>query len=335
MQSAGTVQGYLQLNQLGDYSPRDVGWITGMYTFLALFLGIQTGPLMDLYGARRLAPIAAVLTIPMFFILAECTEYWHFMLCLGVLGGIGGATTSTVAVAVVGKLFVRYKGLAMGVALAGASVGGLVFPLMLRSAFPVWGWQWTMRAVGFVVAGVMIPGIICLLPFPTLIGEEAQAGSRDGAVVPGEGAASAKKAAINFSAFRSPPFSFVTGAMFLLEFAIFGITGILPTLVSWSGFPPDTGYIMVAITSGVACFGRIIPGLIGDRVGHFNVLILMIIMTTICTAVTLVPFGSTHIEALYVFSALWGLGSGSFLSLTPGKSSQRTQVQLHSREHAD
>ncbi|KAM0324412.1 hypothetical protein ACHAQA_008194 [Verticillium albo-atrum] len=315
MQSVGVIQAYLQFNRLEDYSARDVGWITGMYTFLSLFLGIQVGPLMDKYGSRRLAPIAAVFTIPTFFLLGECTQYWHFMLCLGLLGGLGSAVTSTVAIAVVGKLFVRYRGLAMGLALTGSSMGAVIFPLMLRSVLPAWGWQWSMRGLGFVITGMMLPAIACLWPFPRLMGT-MDAGVL-AATASSQPAQPRKGAALNFTAFHSPPFSFVTGAFFMLEFVIFGVTGILPTLVTWAGFPAETGYNLIAIMNGFSCLGRLLPGMAGDRVGHFNVLLVMIIFTFVTTGVTLLPFGARHIEALYTFSACWGLGSGSFLSLVP------------------
>jgi MFS family permease len=142
MQSVGTVQSYLQLIQLSAYSSRDLGWISEIFTSLALFLGIQCGPLMDAYGTKFLAPISVVVYVQVFFILGECTEYWHFMLCLGGLGGIGGALTGTVAVAVTGKLFNtnRRKGLAMGIALTGSSFGGVTISMILRSLLPRLGW---------------------------------------------------------------------------------------------------------------------------------------------------------------------------------------------------
>ncbi|KAJ0348311.1 hypothetical protein KNSL1_005731 [Colletotrichum chrysophilum] len=243
MQSVGTVQSYLQLNQLSDYTARDLGWISGIFTSLGLLLGIQAGPLMDAYGTRLLAPISAATLVPLFFLLGECTEYWHFILCLGVLGGISSALTSTVAMAVIGKLFSRRRGLAMG----------------------------------------------------------------------------GKGATLNFSAFKSPPFDFMTMGLFLLEFVLFGITGLLPTFAIVAGFPSSIGFSLIAILNGCSCLGRIVSGMAGDRLGHLNVLLFMILFTVSFTAIILVPFGTKHIGALYAFSALWGIGSGSFLSITPGK----------------
>ncbi|KAK2733817.1 MFS monocarboxylate [Colletotrichum kahawae] len=309
IQSVGTVQAYLQENQLEQYSARDVGWITGVYTFLTMFLGIQTGPLVDVHGPTYLAPLAAACTIPMFFLLAECKIYWHLILCLGVLGGIGNAFSTTIGIAVIGKIFHRRRGLAMGIALAGSSTGGIIFPLALRQTFPTWGWRWSMRALGFIVLGIMLLGIACLSPFSRLV-SKAQDKTRSIGL-------SKKSAAMDFSAFRSVPFSLITGAIFLLEFVIFGATAILPTLVAWAGFPVESRYNMVAILNGLSSLGRILPGMVGDHVGHFNILLVMVLFTLISTAVTLTVFGSSRIEALYAFSALWGLGTGSFLSLTP------------------
>ncbi|OLN88288.1 putative transporter MCH4-like protein 1 [Colletotrichum chlorophyti] len=305
MQSVGTVQSYLQLNQLSSYSARDLGWISGIFTSLGLLLGIQAGPLMDAYGTRILAPLSAVLLVPVFFILAECTEYWHFILGLGVLGGIGGALTSTVAMAVIGKLFNRRQGLAMGVALSGSSFGGVAISLMLRSLLPRLGWQWSLRIMGFLVLGIMVLGVLCFLPYPRLTATSSAApvGKRG--------------AMLNLTAFRSPPFDFITMGLFLLEFVLFGITGLLPTFAILAGFPSNTGYSLIAILNGTSCVGRIMTGIIGDRFGHLNVLLIMILITIIFTGVIFVPFGTQHIGALYAFASLWGYGSGSFLSATP------------------
>ncbi|EFQ32429.1 uncharacterized protein GLRG_07699 [Colletotrichum graminicola M1.001] len=128
MQTVGTVQSHLQQNQLSAYSSSDLGWIIGIFMSLCLFLGIQTGPLMDAYGTKFLGPVSVALYVPVFFAMGECTEYWHFILCLGVLGGTAVALTATVAIAAVGKLFNRRKGLAMGVLYPGLRLEVSLYP---------------------------------------------------------------------------------------------------------------------------------------------------------------------------------------------------------------
>ncbi|KLU90336.1 hypothetical protein MAPG_09299 [Magnaporthiopsis poae ATCC 64411] len=352
MQAIGVIQSYLQLHQLDAYSARDIGWITGMLTFLALLLGIQVGPVLDVYGSRYLAPASAVIVSGMFFLLAECKVYWHFMLCLGVLGGIGGALASTVAMSCVAKLFVRRRGLAVGIAMCGSSIGAIAIPLMLRQLFSTRGWTWAIRALGFFVAGIMGLGVLCLMPYQRLVvvsaapllandqGEASvpthahshslasirtsmeQRGPEEGQVHgnrPSTNSPSPQRrsAALNFSAFNSPSFSLITAALFLMEFVVYGISGLLPTYAIVAGFSPETGYTLIALANGCGCLGRIIPGLCGDHFGHFNVLLLNIVFTLVFMATIFVPFASRSLGALYAFAALWGFGSGAFLSLTP------------------
>lgn len=110
MQSVGTLQSYLQLNQLSNYSTGDIGWITGMHMFLSYFFNIQVGPICDHYGPMVVGPVGVTITIASFLILAECNTYWQMMLCLGLFGSLGGAIIATVAVSVVAKLSAGAKG---------------------------------------------------------------------------------------------------------------------------------------------------------------------------------------------------------------------------------
>ncbi|KAK1452510.1 major facilitator superfamily transporter [Colletotrichum cuscutae] len=170
---------------------------------------------MDRYGPRLQAPVAVGLTVAKFFLLSECKNYWQIFLCLGVLGGIASAVASTVAISAVGKLFIRRRGLAMGAAMAGASLG-------------------SNRVMGFVILGLMTIGMVLLLPFPKLI-------------LPSAVSSKKKSAALNFDAFRSGPFVFITLGFFLYEFSITGVGVLLPTFAVKAGFPSAMGYTLVSV----------------------------------------------------------------------------------------
>ncbi|KUI53623.1 putative transporter MCH4 [Cytospora mali] len=237
--------------------------------------------------------------------MAECTQYWHFMLVVGIWGGTGAGILSTIGVAVIGKWFVRRRGLAMGIAICGSSIGGIVMPLMLRKLLPSLGWVWSIRILGFLITAVLIAGSICLNhPLPEQPSEESEQHRR-------------RKVALNFMALTSGPFTFVTIGISALEFAIFGVFGLLPTYATMANFPASTGYVLVAIANGASTCGRLLPGLAGDYFGHFNVLLFMVLCATIFTGAILVPYGTNSLEALYAFAGLWGFSSGSFTSLTP------------------
>lgn len=306
--SIGTIQSYLELNQLSTYSTSEVGWIIGVYSFLSFFCGMQVGPLLDYYGVRVMAPASIALSVPMFFLLAECEEYWQFMLCLGVLGGIGAGTTAMTAVATTGKIFRRRRGLAMGCTLSGASLGGVVLPLLLRHTFDHLGWKWSLRIIGFLCLGIMAIGWLCLSPAYRLIPlhRTTSGGSRF------------KEALPNLEPFKSSVFSALVFGFFMLEFAIIGFNSLLPTFALKAGFPADTGYIVLALSNACAIIGRILPGLLGDFVGHYNVLLITLPFTSILTGALFVPQYTDSVAPLYAFGCIWGFGTGSWLATIPG-----------------
>ncbi|KAJ3548855.1 hypothetical protein NM208_g812 [Fusarium decemcellulare] len=306
MASIGTVQSYLSLNQLSDRSVSQVGWISGVYLFLSLIFNFQVGSILDRYGPRILGPIGAVFSTATFLLMAECKTYWQFMLCFGVFGSIGTGIDCTTAIGVVGKLFVRRRGLAIGTAVLGTSLGSIIFPLLLRSTFRSLGWSWSMRIVALVVGIATTLGVICYLPFQRLV--EANSGNKKA-----QGSASA----LDLSAWKNPTFVFVSCGVFLIEFVVFGIGGLLPTISVGAGFTAEDGYTLLSILGACSCAGRFTMGLLGDRFGALNSMISVMVLTMIFMATIFIPFSTTSAPLLYTFSALWGFCSGAFYALSP------------------
>lgn len=305
MVSIGTVQDYWQFHQLAGYSSQTIGWIPSIFVYISLGGGICCGPLFDRYGPRWLMLGGSAAYVAMIFLLAECKVYWHFLLCLGLLGGPAGAALTTTALAVLSHWFKAKRGLASGLAMVGNSFGGVVIPLVLRAALPKYGYAWSVRILGFVF-------VACLVAANFLVRPRLKP-SPD-----------AKKVDIfSLELFGRADFSFLTVSVFGIEVVLFGALGILPTYASLgTDYPPATGYYLIAVMNGVSCLGRIIPGFISDIVGRFNVLGVMMVMTLVFMLVVWLPFGHTSLIALYVFAALFGFGTGAWMAMTPACVSQ-------------
>lgn len=110
----GTFQAYLVRNQLKEYSSGKIGWIFGMYAFLTFFCGVQIGPIFDARGPRLLVLAGSILTVVQMVAIGFCTQYWHFMLVIGVVGGMGASLIFTPAIAAVGHWFLAKRGMATG-----------------------------------------------------------------------------------------------------------------------------------------------------------------------------------------------------------------------------
>lgn len=156
--SIGIFQSHWQSHQLSEYTSRDIAWISSLQVFVTLFLGVQVGPLFDRYGPRWLTFIGSVGCVSYLILLGECSKYWHFLLCFGVLGGTSGAILTTVALSVVSHWFSARRGLATGITFTGTSLGGIVFPIALSKILQEMSWAWSMRLLALFVFVLVLFG---------------------------------------------------------------------------------------------------------------------------------------------------------------------------------
>lgn len=312
--SIGTLQDYWELNQLAAYPPRDVGWISSLFVYLGLALGIAAGPVVDRYGPRYVLLFGSVTYEVAIFLLAECRTYWQFMLCCGILAGATTAALTTTSLTIVAQWFKARRAFAQGIAMAGSAVGGVVIPLLLRATLLTsLGYQWSIRILGFVF-------LVCLTLGNLLLKPRLHRSPK-------------KQVSIfSLSLYRDARFAWLAIGVFATEVVLLGTTGIIPTYITYTTeFPQRVGYYLIAVFSTASFFGRILPGYVADKIGRFNAFIIMIMFTlTIMLAIWL-PLGHSSLPALYVFVALFGFGTGSWMGLTPASLGQLCRAEDYGR----
>lgn len=72
-------------------------------------------------------------------------------------------------------------------------------------------------------------------------------------------------------------------------------------------------------------FGRILPGMVADRIGRFNVMIITTAFSTILVLALWLP--SKANAPIIVFCALYGFSSGAFVSLGPSLIAQISPIR--------
>ena len=74
--------------------------------------------------------------------------------------------------------------------------------------------------------------------------------------------------------------------------------------------------VMLTITSAASVPGRIIPGYVADKLGYFNVMAAVSVLTGTTVACLWIPFDYHRSHAgIIVFSLAYGLFSGAYVSL--------------------
>lgn len=126
--------------------------------------GWVLGILMDRVGPRR---IIAWSTVGWALILVLCSQLhsvWQLYVVYGVLGGVATGGLSYVANnAILARWFVRYRGLASGIAQAGVPLGAAVYGPLAQLGVAGLGWRTTHVVFGLVVAASALPLVLLVL----------------------------------------------------------------------------------------------------------------------------------------------------------------------------
>ena len=315
MNTLGTYQAYLSTHQLQHETESTIGWIFGIYAFLSFFCGIQIGPVFDAKGPRWLVRAGSVLMLASHLIMGVCTKYWHFLIVIGIIGGTGTSFVFTPAIAAIGHYFWKKRGQTTGLAAAGGSMGGIVFPLTLQALFPRIGWAWSTRVCALInLVLLIIANLFIKSRLP------AQKATKEN-ILP------------DFRIFRDPVFALTTAGVFFIEWGLFVPLTFLSSYALSNGVSTHFSYQIIAIFNVGSCFGRYLPGFSADKIGRFNC---MVITTLVCLVSTLAFWlpANGSIALIVVYALTFGFASGSGISLTPVCVGQLCRVENYGRYYA-
>ena len=298
LNTIGTFQAYLATHQLKEHSFGSIGWIFSVYVFLTFLCGIQIGPVTDAKGPRFLILAGSILTIVDLVVVGFCTEYWHFMIVLGVLNGIATSLIFTPAISAVGHFFLRLRGHATGLATVGGSLGGVVFPLMLQALFPKIGFAWATRVMALICFFLLVTA--CLLVKNRLPSKPA---TREN-ILP------------DLRMFRDPVFTLATIGIFFCDIGIFIPITYISSYALDNGMSNAISYQILAILNAGSVFGRWLPGFAADYIGRFNTIIITVFLCIASTAGLWLPANGS-VAMLVTYAAIFGFASGSNIGLAP------------------
>ncbi|KAJ5156635.1 oxalate/formate antiporter [Penicillium capsulatum] len=296
LNSLGILHAWTSTHQLSDYSESSVGWIFGAYGFFLYFAGAQAGPIFDAYGPNYIVIPGSVGMVASLICFSFSEEYYQIFLSFSVLGGLSACTLFTPAVSAVGHWFNVRRGYATGIACTAGGIGGVIFPLVIIFAAPKVGFPWAIRIIALLC--LVMCTAACLLLRTRLPGN-MQAG-----------------ASVDFRALRDVNYAFTTAAVFLVEFAVFIPMTYIASYGIHVGLGDRMSYLLIAFLNIGAIPGRFLPGLVADRIGRFNV---MVLTSVICGVFTLALWynAGNQLAPIIAYAVLFGFWSGAAISLTP------------------
>lgn len=160
----GEFQHFYETDYLKQYSSSEISWIGTMQGSLTLFVGALSGPIFDGGYFKITLQIAAATLVFSWMMLSLSTQYYQIMLSQGILAGISVGLMEVPSIALIPDYFTRRLGLALGLSVSGAPIGGLVYSIVFRSLLITTSFAWATRTIGFISLVTLSTAIYLIKP---------------------------------------------------------------------------------------------------------------------------------------------------------------------------
>ncbi|GME91635.1 unnamed protein product [[Candida] boidinii] len=317
--STGAIQSYIAENQLKNVDTTTISWIFSLYLCLMYSATVLSGTYFDRNGVRVPLIIGSLMAIGSLLSTANATEVYQFILGFGVLQGLASGILLSPTIGVVSHYFKKNRALANGAATAGGSVGGVMFPLLMKKLFKDIGYVWGMRVLTLIVA-------ICYILCYFLIKERDEIKDYNRSKNPTDENASRLvnfykiyvSNSIDFRGLKHDmKFLFVCIASTLTDCNIFITSTYYSLLLVKAGFSQDDAFILLVILNGSSGIGRFFSSYTADRwLGRFNTLIILLFILPFLYFVFWIPV-RYNVQGMYGFTVVFGFFAGSVYSLVP------------------
>ncbi len=271
------------------------------------FSGIVTGRLSDRFGPRRVIIVCTILLSMGYILMSLVASAWQFYLIYIVLiaSGVGGFWSPLVAA--VARWFIAKRGLMTGIVSGGISFGSLVLAPAVTQLISAVGWRTTYVVIGLIILVVVMVAVIFFKNSPGMDF------ARPGFPV--------KEGSIKLPVL--PHFSLKEAAatrQFWMVCGIYLCFGAIQLIIMVHIVPFATGMdisdikaaVILSIIGGAGLAGRIIMGLITDRLKVKPCAVLCLGLMT--SALVWLQF-SPGLWQLYLFAAVFGFGYGGLSCL--------------------
>ncbi|KAK5946445.1 hypothetical protein PMZ80_000588 [Knufia obscura] len=290
----GIYQTYYESGHLFVENASNISWIGAIQAYCVLVVGFLSGPIYDRGYFRALLVVGTFGVVFGHFMLSICNTYWQVLLAQGFCVGIGAGCLFIPCVAILPSYWSTKLGLAVGLAAAGSSVGGIIYPIVFYKLVDQVGFGWSTRIIGFIaLATLLIPNLVMKMRFKP----------------------PKARALIDWSAFTDGPYILAVIA------AMIGFIGLYVMFFYISYYAQEQritsaamSFYIVPIFNAASTFGRTLPNALSDKTGAVN---LIAPGAIIVGALQFSMIGVKSEAALIVVAILFGFFSGVFIALPP------------------
>lgn len=286
-----------------------VSLVFSLAGFLYFGLGIVSGPLADRWGSRRLAVIGMLLIGAGLVLASMARSLTEVYVAYGLGVGLGVGFSYVPAIGAVQRWFVRRRGFASGLAVAGIGIGTLVMPPVASWLIEALGWRGAYLALGGVtaMAGALLALLIANDPQEFGLGPDGDPPlARAPMSVP---AGMSVREAVG-----SRRFAVLYIACLICSFGVFVPFVHLVPYATDHGIAPTMAVLLLGVIGIGSTAGRFLLGGLADRMGRQQALLASFAGMALALAVWAL---STQFWPLAAFAFVFGVFYGGWVAVIP------------------
>jgi len=217
------------------------------------------------YNTQVVLTICLVVSGLSFMAFSQCSELWHFYVVAIILGIFGTGSSTLPASLFCTNWFVEKRGLAIGVAMTGSGVGGMICNPLAQWVISNYSWQTAFIVLGIIFLVTTVPFALFVVKLhPSMKGLRPLGETDEGAVA---STAPAVMGLTNVEAMKTPVF-------WLLGFVLLFGNGIqvavqnnIPVFMQDLGHSAAFGATVMSFYMGLLVLTKMLLGSILDKFG--------------------------------------------------------------------
>ncbi|KAH7347607.1 riboflavin transporter MCH5 [Plectosphaerella cucumerina] len=304
--SIGVFQTYYVNEALKEYSSSTISWILSFMQWLLNFMPIVWGFTFDKYGPRWILLFGTITYVIGMMMVSLCTEYYQFFLAQSIVCPIGASAATSASMSCLVTWFHRRRGLAFGIMMSGSSFGGIVLPIMIPKMIERVGFPWAIRTVGFTFLALLTTA--CCTVRSRLTPEKRPVDVRE-----------------YLRGIREPTMMSTVFGLFLVFWGLFLPYNFVILQAKAQGMDSELVIYLLPIMHAVGIVGRVVPGLVADKIGRYNTMIIMAMTTGVACLALWIPIKND--AGILVFTAAFGLLSSGLTSIGPTLIAQISDIR--------
>jgi MFS family permease len=274
--------------------------------FLLIFF---SGMLIDQFRVKRLllaGSLILAVALSLYSMIHSKAEAYFLHFLFGLAYTLSGSVS---AIILVSSWFKQYKGLALGITLAGTSLGSFVFPNIIQSWLACYGWRETFLHLAIFPALLFIYILLVVKSSP----QEMQISAFEGRTQ-SKNTVSAEPLLLGMSfqeASRTATFWLICICGFLTFYGLLGVVSNLFLHITDLGYSKQDATFALTLYFGVAFAGKLLITSTSDYFNTYHV------FTSCCILMTISVFGfaSLNPQLVYWSTAGMALSWGGIYSL--------------------